>query len=54
MDGKAAAKCAGHTYILEFHQGPTQFRILDWNTRDLVAADIDVAVHGKKTVHSRS
>ena len=40
MNGKAAAKCTGHTYIIEFHTGPEQFRILDWNTREVVAADV--------------
>ena len=38
-NGKAAAKCTGHTYIFEFHTGPEQFRILDWDTREVVAAD---------------
>jgi hypothetical protein len=40
MNGKAAAKCAGHTYILEFRAGPAQFQIVDLNTREIVAADV--------------
>ena len=40
MNGEAAAKCTGHTYVLEFHTGPERFRILDWNTRQVVAADV--------------
>ena len=40
MDGQAAAKCTGHAYVLEFHAGPERFRILDWNTRKVVAADV--------------
>jgi len=39
-NGKASATCTGHTYIVEFHVGPEQFRILDWTTREVVAADI--------------
>ena len=39
-DGKAAAECTGHTYVLEFHAGPERFRILDGNTREVVAADV--------------
>ena len=37
--GEAAAQCTGHTYVLEFHTGPERFRILDWNTRQVIAAD---------------
>ena len=40
MTGKAAAKCTGHTYIIEFHAGPKQFRIVDWDTRQVVAEDV--------------
>ena len=40
MNGEAAAKCTGHTYVIEFHTGPERFRILDWNTRKVVAADV--------------
>jgi hypothetical protein len=40
MNGAAAAKCTGHTYVLEFHKGPERFRIVDWDTREVVAADI--------------
>ena len=38
--GKAAAQCTGHAYIVEFHMGPDQFRILDWDTRQVVASDV--------------
>ena len=38
--GKAATKCTGHTYLVDFHGGPKQFRILDWSTRELVADDV--------------
>ena len=40
MTGKAAAKCTGHTYIIEFHSGPGQFRIIDWDTRQSVSEEI--------------
>ncbi len=40
MTGKAAAKCTGHTYIIEFHADPKQYRILDWDTRQAVTEDI--------------
>ena len=39
-NGKAAATCTGHTYLIEFSGGPQTFRILDWDTRQLVADDI--------------
>ncbi|MCP5117787.1 MAG: hypothetical protein GY953_43770, partial [bacterium] len=37
MSGKAAAECTGHVYVIEFHAGPEQFRILDQNTGEVVA-----------------
>ncbi|NUQ61510.1 MAG: hypothetical protein HUU20_03415 [Pirellulales bacterium] len=40
MNGEAAARCTGHTYVLEFHAGPERFRILDWTTRQVLAAEI--------------
>lgn len=40
MSGKAAAQATGHTYVLEFLAGSAQFRILDWSTRAVVAADV--------------
>jgi hypothetical protein len=40
MRGKEAAMCTGHTYVIEFPTGPERFRILDWNTREVVAADV--------------
>ena len=40
MTGKAAAKSTGHTYIIEFHAGPAEFRILDWDTRQVVAENV--------------
>ncbi|MGI5820377.1 MAG: hypothetical protein ACOX9R_19995 [Armatimonadota bacterium] len=30
-------KATGHTYLIEFHEGPEQFRITDWTTREIVA-----------------
>lgn len=39
-NGKAAAKCTGHTYIIEFHTGPDHYRILDWDTREVFAASV--------------
>ena len=38
MNGADAAKCTGHTYVLEFHEGPERLRILDWDARKVVAA----------------
>ena len=38
--GKQAAKCTGHTYLIEFHAGPEQFRILDWDTRQVVVENV--------------
>jgi hypothetical protein len=40
MDGRAAAKCTGHTYLIEFLKGPERFLILDWDTRKVLAADV--------------
>lgn len=40
MRGEAAARCTGHTYLIEFPAGPEHFRILDWNTRGVVAAEV--------------
>ena len=39
-NGKAAAECTGHTYVIEFHSGPERFRVLDWSTREVIAADV--------------
>jgi hypothetical protein len=35
--GNVAAKCAGHTYLLEFPSAPDRFRILDRDTGRLIA-----------------
>jgi hypothetical protein len=40
MNGKAAAQSTGHTYVIEFRTGPARFSIVDWNTREVVAADV--------------
>jgi hypothetical protein len=39
-NGEAAAKCLGHTYLIEFPAGPERFRIVDRDTRELVADDV--------------
>ena len=38
--GKAAATCTGHSYLIEFQKGADQFRVVDWDTRKVVAADV--------------
>ncbi len=40
MTGKMAANCTGHTYLIEFLAGSEQFRIVDWDTREVVADGI--------------
>ena len=39
-NGKAAAKCTGHRYLIEFQKGPEMFRVLDWNTLKEVATEV--------------
>jgi len=39
--GAQAAKCSGHTYIIGFHEGPAKFRIIDWDTREVIADGIE-------------
>ena len=36
-DGRAAARCSGHTYLIEFPSGPDRFRIVDRGARRVVA-----------------
>jgi hypothetical protein len=33
-------KATGHTYLIEFHEGPDAFRITDWTTREVIAKDV--------------
>ena len=33
-------KATGHTYLIEFHDGPDAFRIIDWTTREVIAEDV--------------
>jgi len=40
-NGKAAAECIGHKYLIDFHKGPAQFRILDWDTQELLVDDLE-------------
>ncbi|MGC9319125.1 MAG: hypothetical protein ACP5KN_13925, partial [Armatimonadota bacterium] len=40
MNGKEAAKATGHTYLIEFREGPETFQIVDWTTRERVAQDV--------------
>ncbi len=40
-NGKAAAECSGHKYIIEVHSGPGAFRIRDWNTQAVLAEDVE-------------
>ncbi len=40
-NGKAAATCSGHKYIIEFHSGPGAFRVRDWNTQAVLAEDVE-------------
>jgi len=40
-NGKAAAECTGHKYIIDFHNGPEEFRILDWDTRQLLVEGVE-------------
>ena len=39
-NAKAAAECTGHSYLIEFPQGPKEYRVVDWDTRQVVAGDI--------------
>lgn len=38
--GAAAAQCTGHTYILDFQTTPDLFRVIDWDTRTVIADQI--------------
>ena len=37
---KAAKKCTGHSYLIDFQEGPEKFRVVDWDTREVTAADV--------------
>ncbi len=39
-NGKQAAQCTGHTYLIEFPEGPESFRVVDQTTREVVADDL--------------
>ncbi len=48
MSGKAAAKCTGHVYMIEFQEGADKFRIRDCDTCEVVADGVDY--QGKATI----
>jgi hypothetical protein len=40
LNGDAAAKCSGHTYLIEFPRNSQQFSILDRDARSAIATDV--------------
>jgi hypothetical protein len=41
MDGKEARKCTGHTYLVDFLDSADRFRVIDWDTREVIADGLD-------------
>lgn len=40
-DGKQAANCTGHSYLIDFLESADRFRVLDWDTREVIADGLE-------------
>lgn len=40
-DGKQAALCNGHTYLVDFHESAERFRLVDWTTREVIIDGVE-------------
>jgi hypothetical protein len=41
MDGKAANRCTGHTYLIDFAESPERFRVIDWDIREVITDGVE-------------